>query len=538
MYIMADGKQYNEVRQDFMPVRIVASENVSELEKLTVIKPASVLFRRNDLSAVWEKPGAWVLLDFGRELAGGVRMVVRSAEGTDPKWRIMFGESVAEAMAGAGEHGSTNGHSPRDMVVPASGMSDLTYGQTGFRFVRVELISGERATVQNIFAASILPAFDREATIKTNDSLLNDIIDTATHTLKLSCQHGVIWDGVKRDRLVWCGDLNPEVVSGSYMFGNPVHIPNSLDVLREYTEETEWVNLIPSYSAWYVINLCDYCRMTGNWAYFAECRDYALAQFKHILKCINDDGTITIPDGRGLDYFLDWSTQDYEERWIGMACAWRLAAMKFNEVEEHELANEVLRKLETVIDRESTLKPIRAFQVLAGRQNADDAAMLDKNGSEGFSTFMAYYILKAMAEAGCTDMLDLLKEYYGGMLSVGATSFWEDFDITWLADNPSGLADIPTDDRKNIHRDYGKHCYTQLRHSLCHGWSSGVLGFVIEYILGVEIADGAKTVTVRPNLCGLTDIEAKLPIATGWLEITVRDGKVDVKAPAETNVIR
>lgn len=48
------------------------------------------------------------------------------------------------------------------------------------------------------------------------------------------------------------------------------------------------------------------------------------------------------------------------------------------------------------------------------------------------STFMGYYILSARAMAGdIQGCLDCVREYWGGMLSLGATTFWEDL-YRWM----------------------------------------------------------------------------------------------------------
>ena len=73
----------------------------------------------------------------------------------------------------------------------------------------------------------------------------------------------------------------------------------------------------------------------------------------------------------------------------------------------------------------------------------------------------------------------MLKEYYGGMLSVGATTFWEDFDIDWLK-NSGRIDKITPCDKKDIHGDFGAFCYKGFRHSLCHAWSCGVNAFIKE----------------------------------------------------------
>ena len=75
--------------------------------------------------------------------------------------------------------------------------------------------------------------------------------------------------------------------------------------------------------------------------------------------------------------------------------------------------------------------------------------------------------------------LAMMKEYYGGMLSVGATTFWEDFDLEWL-EGSGRLDEMPKEGVKDIHGDFGKFCYGSFRHSFCHGWSAGVVTFIEE----------------------------------------------------------
>ena len=45
-----------------------------------------------------------------------------------------------------------------------------------------------------------------------SDALLERIWDVAAYTVHLNMQQ-YIWDGIKRDRLVWMGDLHPEIAS-------------------------------------------------------------------------------------------------------------------------------------------------------------------------------------------------------------------------------------------------------------------------------------------------------------------------------------
>ena len=97
------------------------------------------------------------------------------------------------------------------------------------------------------------------------------------------------------------------------------------------------------------------------------------------------------------------------------------------------------------------------------------------------STFMSYYILKTVAETVSVELaVSMMRDYYGAMLKKGATSFFEDFDMAWV-EGTSCIDRLPKDGEKDLHGDFGKYCYIGFRHSLCHGWSAGVIRFIYEY---------------------------------------------------------
>ena len=150
---------------------------------------------------------------------------------------------------------------------------------------------------------------------------------------------------------------------------------------------------------------------------------------------------------------------------------------------------------------------------------------MEEGGAEGFSTFMAYYILKADAMAGGTQMFPMIKQYFGGMLSRGATTFWEDFDIHWL-EGSGRIDEFPAPGEKDIHGDFGAFCYEGFRHSLCHGWSSGVLAFIIECIMELTKENGKGIV---PHIFGVETLDAKLPVKDGWLTIHVDGDTTEIE---------
>ncbi len=519
---------YTIVKEQLLPVAIKDDKKVTHTKELLRAKAACVSFQMTHV-ACFKGKGSYVVLDYGKELCGSIRVVTRAVTGGTALFRITLGESLSEAYSTIGEKNATNDHSPRDFEATISNMSDLIFGLSGFRFARIELLTEEPVYVKNIYAINMLPWFEKEAEITTSDPLLNQIIDTAAYTLKLNLQNGYIWDGIKRDRLVWSGDMNQEIITSIYLFGDNRNITNSLSFLRGVAPKGTWINNIPTYSAWWVINLCDYCRMTGNQAYFRKNKAYAHEIMEQFDRCINEKGEMDFGDNQwAMEFFLDWPSYGTPDAVIGTAALIRYAAKAFLDFGENEACKSILKKLEKYLDMPCEFKQTRAFQILAGRAADEEDKFLEKDGAKGFSTFMSYYILSADGRAEGKGMLSMIKEYFGAMLSRGATSFWEDFHMEWLAGS-GRIDELPKEGQKDIHGDYGAFCYKGFRHSLCHGWASGVLAFIIEYMLGLKLADGGKTYEVTPHAMGLKELHAKIPVKDGWLIIDVINGNSTVR---------
>jgi hypothetical protein len=161
-------------------------------------------------------------------------------------------------------------------------------------------------------------------------------------------------------------------------------------------------------------------------------------------------------------------------------------------------------------------------------------------GAKGFSTFYGYYMLEAQAKAGKYEVaMDNIRRYWGGMLDAGATTFWEDFDLDWLH-NAARIDELVPVDKKDIHADYGAYCYKNLRHSLCHGWSSGPTAWLSRHVLGVQVVEaGCKALLIEPHLGDLQWVEGTFPTPHGVVQIRhTKDanGKVTSKVKAPKGV--
>lgn len=507
-----------------LPEKILLETNITNSKALFYKKPLCVsLFGNFSEKSVIFSGKSSLLIDFGKELNGGIRIITTNAP-NNAYLHIVFGESVSEVTSKIGEKNSTNDHSPRDISVLVTSLSDLTFGQTGFRFVLIENLGDEEITLQSISAVNRYSAYPDEGFIKTDDIQLNKILDTAAYTMRLCCQDGYIFDGIKRDRLVWSGDLHQEILTAMYLFGDIENVPNSLEFLRLDSKTGEWINNIPAYSAWWIINLCTYCNISGNFNFFNKHSDYAEEILTQFNSHISGEGVMDFGDN-DMRFFLDWQTKDTSDAIIGTAMIILLAARSFLEHRKNAVATEICGKLSGYVTKSVNSKQALAFQVLSGRNCSDVAKKIEKDGSEGFSTFMAYYILSADAKADSKNIIPLIKEYFGAMLLYGATTFWEDFNIKWC-ENSFGIDEFPSKGKRDIHGDFGDYFYKGLRHSLCHGWSSGVYAFFVEYVLGVKIENG-KLASINPRLSGISNVEAEIPLADNILHIDIKDGSVE-----------
>ena len=235
------------------------------------------------------RPG--LLLDFGRELQGGLRIVTgMPADNRPVRVRIRFGESVSEAMCDIdGANGASNDHAVRDFTLTLPWLGAVECGDSGFRFARIDLLDDDcelhLKQVEAVFQYRDIPYI---GSFRSSDERLDRIWATGAYTVHL-CMQEYLWDGVKRDRLVWVGDLHPEIMTVNSVFGYNEVVPRSLDLARDTTPLPGWMNGISSYSLWWIIIHSDWYRYHGDRAYLAEQRPYLTALLRQLFEKIGPD---------------------------------------------------------------------------------------------------------------------------------------------------------------------------------------------------------------------------------------------------------
>ena len=130
-----------------------------------------------------------MIFDFGTELQGSLRIVTGMAETKKPVvLRIRFGESVSETLSETDSSTSTatNDHAMRDFQITLPWLGSIETGNSGFRFVRIDLL-GENSTalLKEVNAISKYRDIPQSGSFRCNDEQLNMIWETGARTVHL-----------------------------------------------------------------------------------------------------------------------------------------------------------------------------------------------------------------------------------------------------------------------------------------------------------------------------------------------------------------
>lgn len=461
------------MREYCFPEKVIASQGVA-FENLLIRQPLQVGLREEQVTAF--SKGDYVILDYGVERRGGVRILTHL--GKNVPVRIRFGESMSECCSElGGKQNATNDHSLRDFTVLLQNYSDMSFGQTGFRFVRLDFEGAAR--IKCIVAESQILKKRARYCYSGNDARIASIFEVAKRTIDLCVANGYVWDGIKRDRLVWIGDMSPEVLAITTLYGRLPEVERSLDLAKKQFPLPLWMNSMPAYSLWWIIILADYCQRTDARAFASRQLSYLTGLIGQVSGCVDEAGGLHYPS-----LFVDWPTHGQPDEEAGVRAIsiyamkraiWLLEAFG----RDSTSARAVLDRLLLVEIEVKSSKQVLGLKHFATGLSEADKKRLTEGGARGMSTFMSYYILKAVASFDRPLAVEMMKEYYGAMLDKGATTFWEDFDLSWT-ENSSRIDALPRDGERDIHGDFGAFCYVGFRHSLCHGWSAGVIVFMEE----------------------------------------------------------
>jgi alpha-L-rhamnosidase len=488
----------------------------SQTGEFTVHLPASTL-TDNDAPSV--------VLDFGRELTGRVEIVSDSAQ--PATFTVQMGESESETMK-----------------VPYLGVNQLTIpphgtghsSKSAFRYAKIRFLGGARdLKLKAIRVDHIYYPVEYAGSFESSDPILNRIWETGAYTAHLCMQDGV-WDASKRDRGRWMGDTD---VSGPVIedvFGDKPLLEDTLDRLLGPDPNQpvdQQVNGIPGYSAFWFTGVADFYRHTGD-RLFLEREHTRMLQLLDVVDREFDQRNIYVNKSQ-VWLYVDWSPdlngdtpETRRATTLEFLRAYRQAAYLLGEVGDQANAAKFSKRADAIeagsrkylMDSNGTFGPrwqTNAAAVLSGAAAPDryDAIWRDVLSQVGHGSthglimtpYYGAYVLRAMAKMGHRpEALAWMREYWGGMLGEGATSFWEAYDLDWYKEDFH--SSLKADNRSGYFV------------SLAHGWSAGPTAWLMEEVLGIQpTGAGFKTVDLRPDLAGLQFARGGMPTPHGMLKV-------------------
>jgi alpha-L-rhamnosidase len=467
-----------------------------------------------------------VVLDFGRELTGRVEIV--SDSDTPATVTVQMGESESETMK-----------------VPYLGVNQLTIAPHGtghgpksaFRYVKIRFVGGgPKLRFKSIHVDDIFYPVHYAGSFESSDPLLNRIWEVGAYTAHLCMQDGV-WDASKRDRGRWMGDLD---VSGRVIedvFGEKPLMEDTLDRLIGPAPVDQHVNGIPGYSAFWFTGTADFYRHTGSKEFLEREHD----RMVQLLGFVDQefDARNVYANKSKVWLYVDWSPElngDTPEArratTLEFYHAYRDGAWMLRELgdtanaEKYEQRAAAIKSaaekylLDPAIGSFGPRWQTNAAAVVGGAADPDQYGAIWKNVlsqvGEGdtrgliISPYYNDYVIRAMAEMGHREQaLKWIREYWGGMLHEGATSFWEAYDPSWYKEDFH--ASLQSDNRSGYFV------------SLAHGWSAGPTAWLMEEVLGIQpTGAGFSTVDIRPDLVDLAWAKGAEPTPYGLLKVDTR----------------
>jgi len=464
-----------------------------------------------------------IMLDFGREVVG--RLSLTSASPTPSDVLVQYGESEAELF-----HQPYLGIDP--LHISASGTA---YGpKSAFRYALVRFVHGRDTRFSAIHLAGINYPVAYQGSFQSSDEILNRMWATGAYTAHL-CMQDDIWDAPKRDRGRWMGDLDVSGRTIEDAFGDHFLMEHTLDRLLGESPVRSNVNGIAGYSAFWVTGEAEYYRHTGSREQLASIHD-RLLQLLHLMDGELNEQNLYSNKTHSWP-FVDWSPDlngDTPEArratQLEFYAAYRDGAFLLDELGDTQNA-ETLRQRAAALKaaaQQHLLDPSGSFgdrwqtNAMAILSGVADPAQYNAIWHNSLSTvgktkdnaliitpYYNYYVISAMAKLGHrAEALNWIRQYWGGMLAEGATSFWEGYDPSWYKDD--------------FHASLQADNMSGYRVSLAHGWSSGITPWLMEEVLGIHArAAGFREVDLRPDLLDLDWAKGGEPTPRGMLTIAL-----------------
>ncbi|MBL7737957.1 MAG: alpha-rhamnosidase [Chitinophagaceae bacterium] len=490
-----------------------------------------------------EVNGNSILLDFGKETFGFIKLHGLKGKG---KLSVYYGESKEEALSR--EHTETfdklevNNMNPSDQVMSLS---------KAFRYVNIiREGNAQFDEVSMLYEYADLPD---KGSFTCSDTLINKIYDVAKYTLHLSTREFFV-DGIKRDRWIWSGDAYQSYLMNYYLMNDNATVTRTMYALRGKDPVTSHINTIMDYTFYWFLGIYDYYLYSGDKTFIQQNYGRMKSLMDYVLGRRNKNGLLEGLPGDWI--FIDWAaglskkgevsfeqllfTRSLETMAIcaeivndaenagqykTMAAGLRkkLFDLYWNEQKQALVHSRVEGKQTDNVTRYANMFSIFFdYFTDAQKQAVKRSVLLNDSIQKIVTPYMRFYELEALCAMGEQGyVLKEMKDYWGGMLKLGATSFWEEY-------NPSKKG---VEHYAMYGREFGK--------SLCHAWGASPIYLMGKYYLGVKpTSAGYAMYEVVPNLGGLQWMQGKVPTPGGEIDLYVSNKQIKITGAGGTGIVK
>ena len=472
------------------------------------------------------------LYDFGKETFGYLK--VRDLQGSI---RIYYGESPEEALDK--EHCET-----LDVLTSSISHHPSDIASKAFRYVYIEKEEG--TTYGEVLMDYEYAPHDQNhsGSFRCSDEEINKIWQVGAYTMDLTTRE-FFMDGIKRDRWTWSGDAIQSYLMNYYLRFDTECVKRTIRQLRGKDPVTAHVNTIMDYTFYWFKSVLDYYQYTGDVDFVREMWPRMVTLMDYVEGRLNNDG---MAEGQPDDWiFVDWVDFPMHKR--GTLCFEQILLMKAMETmavcaqllgidkNDYHMKSEALREkinqtfwsndekayyhaIEDGQMNKQVTKFPNMFAILYGLSHEDQrrdimqSVMLNPDVAPITTPYMRFYELEVLCmDSLHTQVLKEMRDYWGGMLREGATSFWEKY--------------VPTEQGTQhlamYGRPYGK--------SLCHAWGASPVYLLGKYYLGVKpTKPGYEEYEVRPALGDLEWMEGDVPTPHGMIHVSMDRRQIKVRA--------
>jgi len=491
------------------------------------VKPVSAVHR--------EQNGQSELIDFGKETFGFIKLHGLKGKG---KLSLYYGESPEEAKSVS--HCETLDHLDIDLSTKTDSVIPLS---KAFRYVN--RVQNGTVTLDSISMLYEYAPVTERGSFKSSDEELNKIYDVAKYTFHLNTREFFI-DGIKRDRWVWSGDAYQSYLMNYYSFFDAATVKRTLLAQRGKDPVTAHINTIMDYSFYWFLGIYDYYKFTGDQKFVQDIYPRMQSLMTYINNRRNKDGLLEWMPGDWI--FIDWAdklSKDGEVSFEQLLYARSLETLALcaklaNDKQGADAYNLQAKELKAKLFQlywnpeeqalvhsringkatENVTRYANMFGIFFNYFSPEQEQQVKKNVLLNSAVpkittpYMRFYELEALCAMGEQNyVLKEMKSYWGGMLKLGATSFWEEYDP----------AKTGTEHLAMYGRPFGK--------SLCHAWGASPIYLLGKYYLGVQPnSPGYETYTIEPVLGGLKWMQGSVPTPNGDISVYCDTKTIKVNA--------